>query len=156
MNKHKCILIAEDDENDLFLLRRGFASAGLTHKLVHVRNGQVALNYLTGKQPFSDRDQNPFPDLLLLDTRMPCVDGFDLLRILQSHPELRALPVVVFSSSLQELERAKGLGARESLIKPTYIDEYRDIVLGLHQRWLGGAPTTAPRDQTDANTSAQL
>ena len=132
MSKYKCILIAEDDENDLFLLRRGFASAGLTHKLIHVRNGEVALNYLTGKQPFSDRDENPFPDLLLLNTRMPCLDGFDLLRIMQSHPELSALPVVTLSSSVLELEKAKSLGARESVIKPTYIDEYRDMVLGLH------------------------
>ena len=67
-------------------------------------------------------------------------DGFELLRILQSHPELSALPVVVISSSLLEAaaQKAKSLGACEFLAKPTNINEYRDMVLGLHQRWLGG------------------
>ena len=141
MNRQKCILVAEDNPDDFVLLRCGFEKAPLTHKLVHVCNGKLAWDYLLGEPPFSDRNQHPLPDLLLLDPKMPGLDGFDLLRLLQSHPELSALPVVVLSSSLvgSYVQTAKRLGAREYLIKPMSITEYRDMALGLHQRWLGGA-----------------
>ena len=145
MNRQKCILVAEDDENDVFFVRRGFEKAGLTHKLAHACNGQVALNYLDGEPPFSDRNQHPFPDLLLLDLRMPCLDGFELLALLQPHRKLSTLPVVVLSSSILEADaqKARSLGAREFLSKPTNAHEYRDIALGLHQRWLGGTMPSA-------------
>ncbi len=98
----KCILVAEDNEEDFLLLLRSFEKAALTHKLVHVCNGKIAWDYLLGQPPFSDRHRHPFPDLLLLDPRMPALDGFELLRLLKSHPELGGLPVVVLSSSLVE------------------------------------------------------
>jgi CheY-like chemotaxis protein len=141
MSGQKCILVAEDNEDDLVLLRLGFGKAGLSHKLAHAWNGEVALSYLAGEPPFSDRDQHPFPDLLLLDLKMPRLDGFGLLHLLRSHPELNALPVVVLSSSLlrEDAQKAKSLGAREVLSKPTDIQEYRDMLLDLHQRWLGPA-----------------
>ena len=145
MNRHKCILVAEDDENDFFILRRCLEKAGLIHKIVRVRNGQAALDYLDGKPPFSDRDEHPFPDLLLTDLKMPCMDGFDLLRRLQFSRELSALPVVVLSASFlgTDVQRAKSLGAREYLIKPADVNEYREMLLGLHQRWLrAGAPSS--------------
>ena len=134
----KCILIAEDDKNDLFLLRLAFQKAAVSHQLKHAPDGQVAFDYLTGNEPFSDRDEYPFPDLLLLDLKMPRLDGFDLLRLLRSHPRLSSLPVVVLSSSILEkdIQLAKELGAREYLVKPTLLDDYRKLVLGLHDRWL--------------------
>ena len=146
-NQQKCILVAEDNGDDLLLLRLGFERAGLSHKLVHAWNGEVAWDYLAGEPPFSDRDQHPFPDLLLLDLKMPCLDGLGLLRLLQTHRELSALPVVVLSSSALESDKhqANSLGAREFLTKPTGIKEYRDMVLGLHQRWLGHAMSYVPK-----------
>ena len=147
INQQKCILVAEDSGDDLLLLHLAFERAGLSHKLVHAWNGEVAWDYLAGKPPFSDRDQSPFPDLLLLDLKMPCLDGLGLLRLLQTHRELSALPVVVLSSSALEsdMQQANSLGAREFLTKPTGINEYRDMVLGLHQRWLGHAIPSVPK-----------
>lgn len=147
MSGEKCILVAEDDENDVLLLRRSFEKAGLAHKLEHAWNGEVALDYLAGLPPFSNRDEHPFPDLLLLDIKMPRVDGFDLLTLLQSHRELSTLPVVVLSSSLLESDKQKALslGAREVLTKPVDIDAYRDLVLGLRQRWLEGNVSVVPK-----------
>jgi two-component system, response regulator len=145
MNQQKCILVVEDDPTDLFLLRRGFGKAGLAHKLAHVRSVEEALDYLAGVPPFSDRDEYPFADLLLLDLKMPGMNGFELLRQLRDHPELGALPVVVLSNSplKSDTQLAKSLGAREFLTKPISTVEYRNIVLGLHQRWLGGViPST--------------
>ena len=138
MNRQKCILVTEDNQSDFLLLRRCFEKAGLTHKLVHAGNGKEAWDYLVGEPPFSDRNQHPFPDLLLLDLRMPGLDGFDLLRLLQSHRELSALPVVILSASLVEsyMQTAKRLGAREYLLKPMDPNEYTHMVLGLQERWL--------------------
>lgn len=135
----KCILVAEDNEDDLVLIRMGLKNAGLTHKLEHAWNGEVALNYLAGEAPFSDRSQHPFPDLLLLDLKMPRLDGFGLLHLLRSQPQLSTLPVVVLSSSVipEDVKKARSLGAREFLIKPTDINEYRELLLGIHQRWFG-------------------
>src|SRR3954451_21408163 len=131
MVRQKCILVAEDDEDDFFVLRRGFQKAGLAVKLERAWNGEVALNYLSGEPPFSDRNQHPFPDVLLLDIKMPREDGFDLLRKLQLHPELRSVPVVVLSSSLLQADKqkAKSLGAREFITKPVEANEYRELAL---------------------------
>jgi CheY-like chemotaxis protein len=114
---------------------------------VHVLNGQIALDYLAGKPPFSDRVQYPLPDLLLCDLKMPGTDGLDLLGRLQSIRELKALPVIVLSSSLLEsdAQKARGLGAREYLTKPVDINECRELVVGLHRRWLGDGSTSAPK-----------
>jgi len=147
VNRQRCILVAEDNEDDVVLLKLGFKRAGLADKLAHVWNGEIALDYLAGEPPFSDRNQYPFPDLLLLDLKMPRLDGLGLLHRLRSHPELRGLPVVVLSSSLleEDAQKARSLGVREFLIKPTDIKEYRDLLLGLHERWLGPADPAVPR-----------
>jgi len=98
MSNSKVILVADDDENDVFFLRRAFAKSGLLHTLIHVSDGQKAIEYLLGEGIYANRNSNPFPDLLLLDLKMPKTDGFDVLATLQSLPQLE-LPVVVFSTS---------------------------------------------------------
>src|SRR5260221_5304262 len=103
----KCILVAEDNEDDVVLLRLGLQKAGLSNRLSHVGNGEVALDYLAGEPPFSDREKHPFPDLLLLDLKMPRLDGLGLLKLMKAHPELSALPIVVLSSSLLKEDEQK-------------------------------------------------
>src|SRR6266446_7503929 len=76
------VLVADDDENDVFLLRRAFQKAGLPHTLIHVRDGQEAINYLSSKT--SPNGKQTKPNLLLLDLKMPLVDGFDVLVWLQA------------------------------------------------------------------------
>ena len=149
MNREKCILVAEDNENDLFLLRRAFEAAGLSDAVLHARNGMDALAYLTGKPPFSDRNQNPFPDLVLVDLQMPRLGGLDMLRALQTHALPKPVPIVVLSDSFRtsEMEMAESLGAQEFLMKPTGVAEYREMALGLHERWLGDAPKASASAQ---------
>lgn len=140
MSDPKIILVADDDENDVFFLRRGFAKAGLLHRVIHVSDGQKALEYVLGEGIYAERNRNPFPDLLLLDLKMPKTDGFDVLATLQSLPQVE-LPVVVFSTSalMVDIQMARKLGARDYLVKPVDQDEMVKIVLNLHERWLGGA-----------------
>src|SRR5689334_13298827 len=86
MNNSKVILVADDDENDVVFLRRAFAKSGLLHTIIHVSDGHKAIEYLLGEGIYADRKSNPFPDLLLLDVKMPKTDGFDVLATLQALP----------------------------------------------------------------------
>jgi CheY-like chemotaxis protein len=141
MSNSKVILVADDDENDVFFLRRAFAKSGFLHTIIHVSDGQKAIDYVLGSGCYTNRDANPFPDLLLLDLKMPKTDGFDVLASLQSLAEVH-LPVVVLSTSALpvDIQTAKKLGAVDYLVKPGDHDEMMKVVLNLHERWLSEAP----------------
>lgn len=137
MSNSKIILVADDDENDVFFLRRAFAKSGLLHTIIHVSDGQKAVQYLLGEGIYADRKSNPFPDLLLLDLKMPGTDGFDVLAMVRSVPQLD-LPIVVFSTSalMVDIQTAKKLGALDYIAKPVDQDEMIKVALTLHERWL--------------------
>ena len=132
------ILLAEDDANDVFLFRRAVRKAGLPSTIIDVPDGREAVHYLCGKPPYADRALFPVPNLLLLDLKMPLMDGFDLLGWIQTRPELAHLPAVVLSSSTIEsdIKKARNLGARDYLIKPSDASELLRMVEELHRRWL--------------------
>jgi CheY-like chemotaxis protein len=141
MNDWKVILVADDDENDVFFLRRAFTKSGFLHTIIHVSDGQNAINYLLGSGVYADRNANPFPDLFLLDLKMPKTDGFDVLATLQSVAAIQ-LPIVVLSTSTLpvDIQSAKKLGAVDYVVKPVDHDEMMKVVLKLHERWLSGTP----------------
>jgi CheY-like chemotaxis protein len=134
----QCVLLADDDKDEVYLLRWAFRHAGLQHKLIAVPDGAAVIEYLQGTPPFSDRAQFPFPSLLILDLKMPKVNGFNVLAWLRIHPEHRSVPVVVLSCSVfqSDYQRVVELGAREFLSKPFDIEEMVTLVKGLHARWL--------------------
>src|SRR5258707_6450593 len=96
------ILLAEDDENDVFFLKRALKEAGLETQIFVARDGQEAVNYLSGQPPFANRADFPVPTLLLLDLKMPRMSGFDVLQWLHAQKDFERLLVVVFSSSSEE------------------------------------------------------
>jgi CheY-like chemotaxis protein len=153
MTNAKIILVVDDDENDVFFLRRAFTKSGLLHTIIHVSDGQKAIEYLLGEGPYADRNSNPFPDLLLLDLKMPRTDGFDVLATLQSLPTLD-LPVVVLSTSalMVDIQMAKKLGARDYVVKPVDQDEMVKVALNFHQQWLSGSP---PRKDDSSKCAPQ-
>jgi len=138
----RTVLVADDDENDVLFLRRAFQKAGLSHMIIHARNGQEALSYLTS----IGAARLWLPELLLLDLKMPLVDGFDVLgwlRVISSSLQQwgpRPVPVVVLSASClpQDKERAKDLGAQDYLVKPANSNEWITIARSLNERWLAG------------------
>src|SRR5438552_16675097 len=109
------VLIADDDSNDIFFLRRAFKKAGLAHPVLDVHDGERAIHYLSGHENYADRSRFPLPALLFLDLKMPKVSGFEVLQWLHQQKEFPDLKVVVLSSSgLQsDIQRAKDLGAHE-------------------------------------------
>jgi len=107
------ILVAEDDSNDTELLKWAFTTTGLDAPVHFVHNGAEAMDYLVGTPLFDDRTKYPFPKLFIMDLRMPCVDGFELLSWLRRLPGLARLKVAAMSGSSwqQDFERARALGA---------------------------------------------
>jgi CheY-like chemotaxis protein len=124
------ILWAEDDENDAILFKRAFQKEHLPKTIVRVHDGEEVIKYLKGDGCYADRSKYPLPSLLLLDIKMPQKDGFEVLEWKQSRPDLRDLPVVMFSSSdiERDVETAERLGARAYLVKPGTLDGMRGVV----------------------------
>src|SRR5207245_10167305 len=97
MTERPVILLAEDSEDDVILIERAFRKAKIMAPQMAVRDGEEAICYLSGFGRFSDRTQFPFPDLFLLDLKLPIRDGFEVLRWIQTQPELKKLPVIAFT-----------------------------------------------------------
>src|ERR1051326_7585132 len=130
MKTVKSVLVAEDDENDVFLLRRALLKAKLVCNVMHVPNGQEATEYLSGFPPYTRRCEHPFPSLLVTDLSMPLMDGFELLRWLQGQAHLSALPAIVLSASALEEDRSNALGlcALDYYVKPLVFDGLVEVV----------------------------
>ena len=111
-NSEPAILLAEDQENDVILMRLAFERAGLKNPLFSVPDGAEVLEYLSGSGIYSDRLAHPLPGLLLLDLKMPQVDGFAVLEWLQDKTQFTRMVTIVLSSSnlKQDILRAKSLG----------------------------------------------
>ena len=133
------ILAAEDEETDGLLLKLALRESGLRNPLVIAQDGQIAVDYLSGEPPYQDRLIHPLPGLLLLDLKMPRMNGFEVMAWLVERPEFQHLPVVVLSSSTNEsdMEKARQLGAREYLVKPNDFRKLTKMLQDVAARWLG-------------------
>ena len=140
------ILLAEDEETDVYLFRLALQRAGLSTPFEVAPDGMVATQYLNGDAPYDDRGQYPLPSLLLLDLKMPRMDGFAVLEWLQARPDLKHLPVVVLTSSADDSDkkRALQLDASEYRIKPGKPKDLVNLLQDLHARWLSNRQNPAP------------
>ncbi len=136
--KSRPVLIAEDDPNDVFLLRRAFQKVGITHPIVVLRNGQEVLDYLARDGKAALNTAKHSPALMFLDLKMPMLDGFDVLSWLKCNPLETKLPIVVLTSSNQEkdIHQAQQMGADEYRVKPQQFEELVAIVKEVNDRWL--------------------
>ena len=132
------ILLAEDDKNDIFLMRRAFDNAGYQNPLVVVHNGQEAIHYLEGRGQFADRGKHPLPGMMLLDLKMPLMDGFDVLAWLRSQSQFDTLPVVVLTSSKLEtdIDRSRELGVYDYRVKPHTFEDLVRLLDDVRKCWL--------------------
>ncbi len=146
MSKLTPVLLAEDDEHDVFFMRHAFEKAGIQNQLIVVPNGQEAIRYLEGSGIYRDRVQFPEPGLLLLDLKMPVINGFEVLDWIRQQDHWRDhLGVIVLSSSAQDSDKRKAfeLGAHEYLVKPS-LNELVDLMRDVQRRWLQVASETSP------------
>jgi CheY-like chemotaxis protein len=139
--RDKGVLLVDDSENDARLLAAAFNRLGLTNPIIWLSRGEQAIAYLAGEGEYADRDRSPFPSVLILDLRMPGMDGFAVLEWIREHPELRRLFVVALSAldDTKSMNRAYELGANSYLTKPVDPDELLNMV-----RFFRGYWTTAP------------
>jgi len=138
MVKVHTILLAEDDDNDVFFLERAFKQSQIANPLHRTRDGEDAISYLRGDAPFNDREKYPLPGLMLMDLKMPRKNGFDVIAWVRKQPVLKRLPIVVLTSSKEDpdINRAYELGANTYLVKPVKFDGLVEMMKALNFYWL--------------------
>ncbi len=132
------ILVAEDNEDDKFLIQRALEEAGLAQKIVVARNGTEVLQCLLREGRFAERPAG-FPAVILMDERMPLMGGVETLRRIRANPQLRLVPVVMHSGAMteSEVQEAYELGANGFVEKPADYQEFRRIFVELGLYWGG-------------------
>ncbi len=138
MNKAVLILLVEDNEADIDLTLDAFRQARLANKIEVCRRGSQALDYVFGHGEYADRSAHPFPDLVLLDLKMPGIDGHEVLRRIKTEPILKRLPVIILTSSKEEGDRALSYdnGANSYLVKPVSFEGFIEVVKQVTEYWL--------------------
>jgi CheY-like chemotaxis protein len=148
MLQNQYILLVEDDPNDMLLIERAFAKAGLKENLKMVADGEQAIDYLSGRDIYGSRNKYPLPFMLLLDLKMPGANGFEVLQWVRANPELKRLLVVVLTSSNHQadIDRAYDLGANSYLVKPVEFGEMVGMIQRFEIYWseINRPPTTVP------------
>jgi len=137
MNRNLTILVAEDDENDVLLLKRAFSKNGINNPTHVSRDGADACAYLKGEGAYQDREKYPFPSIIITDLKMPRFSGFEILEWLKNHPDCHVIPVIVLSASRQEddVKKAYQLGANAFLHKPSTSAELEKLVRTVADFW---------------------
>jgi len=149
MSDTAVVLLAEDREDDILLVKRAFAQAQIRNPMQIVRTGEEAIAYLAGEGKFANRAEYPLPSLLLLDLTTPVLDGFEVLRWIRKHSTLSSLRVLVLtvSNRIQDVNHAYELGANSFLVKPTDFEQTVYLSNLIKEYWLrtdAGPTVTRP------------
>ncbi len=132
------ILLVEDDPAHAEIVLRNLEGFRIANRVVHVDDGQKALDYLYRQGDFHDPGQSPQPGLILLDLRLPKVDGLEVLEIVKGNPETSRIPVVILTTSSAEADmvRAYKNNANSYLVKPVLLKDFVEMLEALGYYWL--------------------
>jgi two-component system response regulator len=143
------ILLVEDNPDDEALTLRALQRNNITNRVVIAHDGVEAVDYLFGHGAYEGRDPSDLPQIVLLDLKLPRMDGFEVLKKLRADPRTKLLPVVILTSSKeqQDLVQGYGLGANSYVRKPVDFDQFVQAVrqLGLYWLVLNEKPLTAAK-----------
>lgn len=133
-----CLLLVEDDPDDVVFIRRGFEKAGIGDHVRLARDGEEAIAYLKGEGRYKDRALYPFPALMVFDLKLPKKSGLEILAWLRSEPRLKDLPVIIFTSSKEptDIARAQELGVAAYHLKPVEFKELIELVRSIGLFWI--------------------
>ena len=145
-------LLVEDDPAHAELVRRGLEDQGDPHHLIHLSDGEAALDYLFRRGFYADAEKSPRPHLVLLDLRLPRKSGFDVLEEVKAVPDLRDIPIVILSTSKQKKDvvRAYSLHANSFVVKPGTFNEFSALIGRLTRYWLGWNYRCSPARSEEA------
>jgi CheY-like chemotaxis protein len=148
LNPKATILLVEDEPSDVFLMKRALKGAQIPNPLQVARDGQEAINYLSGVGPYSDRSQFPIPSIIFLDLKLPYKTGFEILTWIRTQPHLDKTLVMVLTSSSEEKDIAQcyKLGARTFLVKPPNAGMRLELMVSLKEYWIKHNEFTLPDD----------
>ena len=132
------ILLVEDNTNDAELTMRALHKKKIANNVTHLKDGASALDFLFGKGEFENRNINDRPKIILLDLKMPKVDGIEVLRRIKSDELTKNIPVVVLTSSREnpDIERAYSYGANSYIVKPVDFEGFTKAISELGYYWL--------------------
>lgn len=132
------ILVVEDDPAHVEIIRRNFEASRLANRLISVEDGQAALDYLNRKGQYNDETKFPMPNLILLDLRLPKVDGLEVLRIIKLDPAVNKIPVVILTTSAAEADMVKAYEhhANSFLIKPVDFSQFSKLMDTFGYYWV--------------------
>jgi CheY-like chemotaxis protein len=132
------ILMADDDEDDRLLTQDALNESRVLNRLSCVEDGVELLQYLRREGQFSDKEQYPWPGLILLDLNMPRMDGREALQHLKQDPDLKSIPVVILTTSKQEEDMVKGygLGAASYITKPVNFEDLVTLMKAIGKYWV--------------------
>ena len=138
MTTGRSILLVEDNEDDVFLMKRALKGAHISNPLHSVEDGQQAIDYLAGQGPFADREKYPFPAIVFLDLKLPLKSGLEVLEWIRTQPPFENLIVLVLTSSNEpsDLKRAYSLGANSYLVKPPTAAQLLELAKAFKWYWL--------------------
>lgn len=134
----KMILLVEDNPDDEVLTIRAFRKNNIKNEIVVAHDGEEALDFLFGRGKYAERDSQVLPEVILLDLKLPKVDGLDVLRQIRTDPRTRLLPVVILTSSKEEQDLIEGYsrGANSYVRKPVDFNQFVEAVQQLGLYWL--------------------
>lgn len=132
------ILLVEDDPAHAEIVRRNFEGFRIANRLIHVTDGQAALDYLYRKGEYGDPARSPVPGLILLDLRLPKIDGLEVLGTIKADETLKSIPVVVLTTSAAEADITKAYYNRANsyLVKPVDFAQFMKLMEMLGYYWL--------------------
>ena len=132
------ILLVEDDLAHIEIIKRNFEASRLANRLISVEDGQEALDYLYRKGKYKDTDQSPLPNLILLDLRLPKVDGLEVLKTIKADPALSSIPVVILTTSPAESDMVKAYkyNTNSYLVKPVDFSKFNQLMNTFGYYWI--------------------
>ncbi len=132
------VLLVEDDPAHAEIVRRNFETSRIANRLIHLSDGQAALDYICRRDAFSDPATSPRPGIILLDLRLPKIDGLNVLKIIKEDPQLENIPVVILTTSAAESDIVKAYEyhANSYLVKPVDFHSFTELMDTLGYYWL--------------------
>jgi two-component system response regulator len=138
MNSEADILLAEDTPSDAEMTIRAIRKTKIVNNIVHVSDGKEAIDFLFGTGEFVGRDISKKPKVIILDLKMPRLNGIEVLERIRANEDTKKIPVVIFTSSKEDpdIENCYSLGVNSYLVKPVIFDDYTKVVSDLGLYWI--------------------